>query len=58
MARPVFGSLKYQEIARLTQRLKIAKTDFDKKLIQRQLDFLQGEINKEESESERFFKKM
>lgn len=56
--QPIFGSTKYRELSNLTKRLKKAKTDDDKKLIQRQIDFLQAEIRKDEKEAEDYFGKM
>jgi hypothetical protein len=58
MSAPIFGSLKYMEVARLTKRLKKSKTADDIKMLQRQIDFLQMEIKKEENEGEVFFEKI
>lgn len=55
---PIFGSLKYKELARLNKLLKKAKTTDDKKMYQKQIDFLQAEIKKEEKEAEDYFGKM
>lgn len=54
----VFGSTKYRELANLQKRLKKAKTSDDKKMIQKQIDYLQEEIKNEEMENEDFLAKM
>jgi len=54
----IFGSTKYRELANLNKRLKKSKTADDKKILQRQIDYLQGEIKKEEVEIEDFLAKM
>jgi hypothetical protein len=54
----VFGSTKYREVAALTKRLKKAKTSDDKRMIQRNIEFLQAEIRKEEKEFEEYLAKM
>jgi hypothetical protein len=55
---PIFGSTKYRELAHLTKHLKKAKASDDKKKLQRQIDYLQGEIKKEERAAEEYFEKM
>lgn len=49
---PIFGSLKYKELARLIKLLKKAKTTDDKKMYQRQINFLRMAIFKEERAAE------
>jgi hypothetical protein len=53
----VFGSIKYRELATLHKKLKIAKSVDSKKQIQKQIDYLQGEIKKEESSFEDYLAK-
>ena len=54
----LFGSTKYRELADLNKRFKKAKTSDDKKRILYQIDYLQGEIRKEEKAAEEYFRKM
>ena len=49
MSTPIFGSTKYRELSNLQKRLKKSKTADDKKILQRQIEFLRGEIKKEEN---------
>lgn len=55
---PTFGSTKHKEVSRLSQRLIKAKTSDDRKRFQGQIDYLMGEITKEEKEAEDYFDKM
>ncbi len=54
----LFGSTKHQELATLHKKLRTAKSADSKKKIQKQIDFLQAEIKKEEKEAEDYFGKM
>jgi hypothetical protein len=54
---PIFGLTQYREIARLQKLIKKAKTDFDRKRFQSQIDVLKAEIKKAEEAEEYFGKR-
>jgi hypothetical protein len=58
MAALIFGSLKYQEVARLSRRLKKAKTKEDRTRLYAAIEFLKAEIRKEEATAAEYFEKM
>jgi hypothetical protein len=55
---PIFGSLKYKQLAILHKKLLKAKTASDILLFQKQIDFLREEIKKEENNIEDFFERL
>lgn len=58
MSVPIFGSMKYKELVKIKKYLEKAKTTNDKKRLQRQIDFLQEEIKREEIDIDDYLAKM